>query len=62
MKQFETNTMKLNVHKNGFVELVIKNNAVFDTADILDSKKFITEVLGEKKAYILMEAEGTFYT
>jgi len=62
MKQFETNTIKLSVHKNGFVELVIKNNAVFDTTDILDSKKFITEVLKEKKAYILLEAEGTFYT
>lgn len=42
MKQFETNTIKLCVHKNGFVELVIKNNAVFDTADIIESKKFIT--------------------
>lgn len=62
MKQFETNTIKLCVHKSGFVELVIKNNAVFDTADIIESKKFITQVLGEKKAYILMEAEGTFYT
>lgn len=62
MKQFETNTIKLSVHKNGFVKLVIKNNAVFDTTDILDSKKFITEVLKEKKAYILLEAEGTFYT
>lgn len=62
MKTFETETMTITVHDNCFVELLIKNNAVFDTRDILESKQFITSVLGDKKAYILMEAAGTFYT
>lgn len=62
MKLFQTDTMKITVHENGYVELLIKNNAVFDTKDIVDSKKFITSLLGEKKAFILVEAEGTFYT
>lgn len=62
LKLFETEIFKLTVHDNGYVEILIKNNAVFDTKDIMESKKFITNVLGENKAYILFEAEGTFYT
>lgn len=62
MKVLDTETMQINVHENCFVELKVKNNAVFDTKDISESKQFITSVLGDKKAYILFEAEGTFYT
>ncbi len=62
MKVLETDTMKITVHENGFTELLIKNNAVFDTHDIIQSKKFITDYLGDRKAFILVEAEGTFYT
>lgn len=62
MKTFETDIIKVNVHKNCFVEVHIKNNAFFDIADIKASKEFITSVLGDKKAYILLEADGTFYT
>lgn len=62
MKVLNTDTMTIKVHANGFVELMVKNGAVFDTKEIIESKQFIVSVLGERKAYIVMEAEGTFYT
>lgn len=62
MKVLNTDTMSIKAHANGFVELLIKNNAVFETKDIVESKQFIVSVLGGRKAFILMEAEGTFYT
>lgn|SRR5574343_57819 len=62
MKKMEADTFKLTVHPNGYTELLIKHNAIFDVNDIQESKKLIIQELKEKKAYILVEAEGTFYT
>ena len=61
-KVFESEVIKLNVYPNGFVELLIKHNAMFDSAAIISSKDFITSELKEKKAYILLELEGEVFT
>lgn len=58
----ETDVFKLTVYQNGLTILVLKNNSLFDTKDIIESKNFITEYLNGKKAYILLEAEGDIYT
>lgn len=58
----ETDTIRVTVHANGFTELLIKNDATFDTKDIIQSKNFIIGILKDKKAYILVEAAGDIYT
>jgi hypothetical protein len=58
----ETEVIKLTLHDDGFVELLIKDNAVYDTYDILAGKQFCTENLPGTKFYILMELEGDAYT
>lgn len=61
MKTFETDVFKLTLHQDGFAELLVKNNAVFDTKDLIDSKSFATGYLPGRKIYFLMEAEGELY-
>jgi hypothetical protein len=58
----ETDVFKLIVHENGLVLILIKHSALYDTKDIIEGKNFITDFLGEKKAYILLELEGDAYT
>jgi hypothetical protein len=62
MRILETEVIKLTLHADGFVELLIKNNAVYDTKDILDGKQFCIENYPDKKFFILMELEGEAYT
>lgn len=62
MKTFETDVIILTVHDDGFAELLIKNEAVYDAKDILDGKRFATEYLPGKKIYFLLELEGEAYT
>jgi hypothetical protein len=62
MKTFETDVMVLTVHEDGFAELLIKDEAVFDAKDILDGKRFSTGYLPGKKIYFLLELQGEAYT
>jgi hypothetical protein len=62
MKTLETDVIRLTVHEDGFAELLIKNEAVFDTKDIKDGKRFSVECLPGKKIYYLIEVEGEAYT
>jgi hypothetical protein len=62
IKILETEVIKLRLHEDGFAELLIKNNAVYDTKDILDGKNFCVTNLPGKKIYFLMEIEGEVYT
>jgi hypothetical protein len=62
MKTFETDVIVLTVHEDGFAELMIKDEAVFDAKDILDGKRFTTEYLPGKKIFFLLELQGEAYT
>ncbi len=62
MKVFETEVFRVHVYENGFVELQIKHNAMFDAKDIIESKNFIISELRDKKAFILLELEGEAFT
>lgn len=57
-----TDVIKVSVHPNGYTELLLKDKALFDTKDIIESKNFITSILKDKKAFILLEAEGDVFT
>lgn len=58
----ETEVIKLTLHSDGFAELLIKNNAVYDTKDILEGKNFCINHLPGRKFFFLMEFEGEVYT
>jgi hypothetical protein len=62
METFETDVIKLTVHEDGFAELVIKDEAVYDAKDIQDGKNFCTWYLPGRKIYFLLELEGEAYT
>jgi hypothetical protein len=58
----ETEVMKLKLHSSGFAELLIKDNSVYDTKDIMQGKDFSINNLPGKKIYYLLELEGEAYT
>ncbi|HWY11887.1 MAG TPA: hypothetical protein VN026_11210 [Bacteroidia bacterium] len=62
MKTFETDVIKLTLSEDGFAELVVKDNSVYDTKDIIDGKEFSISYLPGKKIYFLLEMEGDAYT
>jgi len=62
MKTFETDVIRLTVHDDGFAELLVKSEAVYDAKDIIDGKNFTAGYLPGKKIYFLLELEGDAYT
>jgi hypothetical protein len=61
-KTIETSVVRLRIHSDGFVELMLKHNAMFDDVAMTESKNSIIETLSGKKAFILVELEGEAFT
>jgi hypothetical protein len=61
-KIIETEVVRLTIHSDGLVVLMLKDNGMFDSDAINEAKKNIVETLREKKAFILVELEGEAFT
>jgi hypothetical protein len=61
-KTLETGTMHLKLFGDGYIEVMIKHGAVYDIADMIQGKDFITSYTKQSKAFILFELEGDVYT
>ncbi len=62
MKTLETDVIKLTISNDGFAELILKNDAVYDAKDIIEGKDFIISSLPDKKIFYLMQMEGAAHT
>ncbi len=62
METLETDSFKETVHKNGLVELIIKDNVTFDVNEMLEAKNFSTSLLPNKKVFLLVIIAGNFVT
>ncbi len=62
MKTLETNVIKLTIQNDGFAELIVKNNSVYDAKDIIEGKDFCTNYFPDKKIYYLLELEDDAHT
>lgn len=61
MKTFETEVIKLTITEDGYAELFVKDNSVYDVKDIIEGKDFSTSYLPHKKIYYLLQMEGDAY-
>jgi hypothetical protein len=60
MKKFETPVFRMTIHEDGFIEFMVKRDAVFDAQDIWESRAMSLEYLPGRKFYVLLESEGPF--
>jgi hypothetical protein len=60
MKQFETNVFKMDIHDDGFIDYVIKQDTLVEAKDFWLAKQMTIEYMPGRKFYLLMESEGLF--
>jgi hypothetical protein len=57
MKRFETSVFIMSVYDEGFIEFVVKKDAILDSEDLWEARKMSLEYLPGKKFGVLTEAQ-----